>query len=95
MGGIIGSSASAIAIVIATAVLNPNYKVGLLFIGQISLKWIAIVSVVIFILGLSGENSGGHMAHVGGVLAGVLYGVMMNRGIDITKPFNNTLAWVV
>lgn len=93
-GWLIGSSASAIAIVIATAVLNPNYKVGLLFIGQISLKWIAIVSVVIFILGLSGENSGGHMAHVGGVLAGVLYGVMMNRGIDITKPFNNTLDWV-
>ena len=92
-GWLIGSSASAIAIVIATAVLNPNYKVGLLFIGQISLKWIAIVSVVIFILGLSGENSGGHMAHVGGVLAGVLYGVMMNRGIDITKPFNNTLDW--
>lgn len=90
-GWLIGSSASAIAIVIATAILNPNYKVGLLFIGQISLKWIAIITLIIFFLGLSGENSGGHMAHFGGALAGALYGLMMQHGIDITRPFNRML----
>ncbi|MBE6319097.1 MAG: rhomboid family intramembrane serine protease [Bacteroidales bacterium] len=91
VGWLIGSSASAIAIVIATAILNPDYKVGLLFIGQISLKWIAIITLVIFFLGLSGENSGGHMAHFGGALAGALYGMMMRRGIDITRSFNYLL----
>lgn len=90
-GWLIGSSASAIAIVIATAVLNPDYKVGLLFIGQIALKWIAIVSLAIFVLSLSGDNSGGHMAHLGGALAGAIYGLMMKKGIDITNPFNRIL----
>lgn len=90
-GWLIGSSASAIAIVIATAILNPEYKVGLLFIGQISLKWIAIITLAIFFLGLSGENSGGHMAHFGGALAGALYGIMMRKGTDITRPFNKFL----
>lgn len=90
-GWLIGSSASVIAIVIATAILNPEYKVGLLFIGQISLKWIAIITLTIFLLGLSGENSGGHMAHFGGALAGAIYGMMMRKGIDITAPFNKML----
>lgn len=90
-GWLIGSSASAIAIVIATAILNPDHKVGLLFIGQITLKWIAIISLVIFMLGLSGNNSGGHIAHFGGALAGALYGFMMRQGIDITRPFNKML----
>ena len=94
-GFLIGSSASAIAIVIATAVLNPNHKVGLLFIGQISLKWIAIISLAIFILSLSGDNAGGHMAHIGGAIMGAIYGGMMRKGIDITKPFNNMLDWFV
>lgn len=90
-GWLIGSSASVIAIVIATAVLNPNHKVGLLFIGQISLKWIAIITLGIFVLSLPGENAGGHMAHLGGALAGAIYGIMMRSGIDITKPFNRML----
>ena len=90
-GWLIGSSASAIAIVIATAILNPEHKVGLFFIGQTSLKWIAIITLAIFFLGLSGENSGGHMAHFGGALAGALYGVMLRRGTDITRPFNKLL----
>lgn len=91
LGWLIGSSASAIAIVIATAILNPEYKVGLFFIGQISLKWIAIITLAIFFLGLSGDNSGGHMAHFGGALAGAIYGLMMRRGTDITRPFNKML----
>lgn len=90
-GWLIGSSGAVIAIVIATATLNPNHKVGLLFIGQVSLKWIAIISLAIFVLSLSGENSGGHMAHLGGAAIGALYGLMMRRGIDITKPFNKLL----
>lgn len=90
-GWLIGSSGAVIAIVIATATLNPNHKVGLLFIGQVSLKWIAIISLAIFVLSLSGNNSGGHMAHLGGAAIGALYGVMMRRGIDITKPFNKLL----
>ncbi|MBR5333068.1 MAG: rhomboid family intramembrane serine protease [Muribaculaceae bacterium] len=94
-GWLIGSSASAIAIVIATAILNPEQKVRLFLFGQISLKWIAIITLAIFFLGLSGENSGGHMAHFGGAIAGAIYGVMLRRGTDITRPFNKLLDFFV
>lgn len=90
-GWLIGSSASVIAIVTAIAILNPDYKVGLLFFGQIALKWIAAITLAIFILGLSGNNSGGNMAHIGGAIAGAFYGLMMRQGKDITKPFNKFL----
>lgn len=44
---LIGSSASVIAIVTATAVMHPDYKVGLLFFGPVALKWIAIITIVL------------------------------------------------
>ena len=31
------------------------------------------------------------MAHFGGAFAGALYGLMLRRGVDITRPFNNAL----
>lgn len=37
-GFMIGASASVMAIVVATAVYAPDYKIGLLFLGEVSLK---------------------------------------------------------
>ena len=45
-----GASASIIAIVVATAFRMPDYKVNLLFLGAISLKYIALVTIVIDLL---------------------------------------------
>lgn len=90
-GWLIGSSASVLAIVVATAWRMPDYKIGLLFIGDVSLKWIAVVTVLISLLNVTGENAGGNIAHLGGALAGVAYGVAMGRGRDITAPFNSLI----
>lgn len=85
---LIGSSASVIAIVTATAVLMPDFRMHLLFIGSISLKWIAIATIVLVLIGVTGNNAGGEIAHIGGVAVGLLYGLRMKRGHDITRPFN-------
>lgn len=87
-GWLIGSSASVLAIVVATAWRMPDYKVGLLFIGDVSLKWIAAVTVLISLLSIPGENAGGNIAHIGGALMGMWYGMAMNGGRDITAPFS-------
>ncbi|MCM1517994.1 MAG: rhomboid family intramembrane serine protease [Pseudoflavonifractor sp.] len=91
MGWLIGSSASVIAIVTATAIAHPDYKVGLLFFGEVSLKWIAIVTIGIDLLSIGGSNAGGHVAHLGGAAMGALYGYMLNNERDITKPFNKLM----
>lgn len=90
-GWLIGSSASVMAIVTATAILMPDMKMNLLFIGDVSLKWIAIATILLVLIGVTGSNAGGEFAHIGGVLVGVWYGFSMKRGRDITKPFNRII----
>lgn len=87
-GWLIGSSASVIAIVTATAILMPDFRMNLLFIGSVSLKWIAVATIVLVLIGVTGNNAGGEIAHIGGVLVGACYGVRMKRGHDITAPLN-------
>ena len=92
---LIGASASILAIVIAMAVYSPNYPIGLLFIGQISLKWLAIITVGIILLSTGDGNMGGQIAHVGGIAVGALFGWQMKQGHDITAWLNKTIDSIV
>ena len=92
---LIGASASVIAIVVATAVYAPDYKIGLLFIGEVSLKWVAIVTIIIDIIGLEGGNIGGNMAHLGGAIVGAIFALRIKSGHDITRPLNALIDGVV
>lgn len=85
---LIGSSASVIAIVTATAILMPDFKMHLLLFGAISLKWIAIVTIGLVLIGVTGSNAGGEIAHIGGVAVGAIYALQLKRGRDITRPLN-------
>lgn len=92
---LLGASASVIAIVVATAVYTPDYKIGLLFLGDVSLKWIAIVTVAIDLLSLNGGNAGGSIAHLGGAIIGWLYAWRIRHGRDITRPLNAAIDGIV
>ncbi len=92
---LIGSSASVMAIVTATAILMPEFRMNLLFFGSVALKWIAIASILLVLVGISGTNAGGEMAHVGGILMGILFALRLKKGRDITRPFNSGLDKVV
>ena len=48
---LIGASGAVLALVTAMAVFAPDYRIGLLFLGQVSLKWLAIGVVVLMVLG--------------------------------------------
>lgn len=87
-GVLIGSSAAVLAIVTATAVIAPDYSIGLMFIGRVPLKWIAVMTIVIDLLSLSGANIGGHIAHLGGAAMGAFYALQLRRGHDMATPFN-------
>ena len=88
---LIGSSAAVIAIVIGISLYAPDYKLNLLFIGAVSLKWIAIVTIGIDLLSIDSANAGGHIAHLGGALVGILFALSIKRGRDITRPVNMVL----
>ena len=92
---LIGASASIIAIVVATAVYTPDYKIGLLFLGEVSLKWIAVATVALAVLGLDGGNPGTSFAHMGGAIMGAWYTLRIKRGRDITRPLNAAIDSVI
>ncbi len=90
-----GASASVVAIVVATAVYVPDYKIGLLFLGEVSIKWIAIVTVLISLLSMEGNNVGGNIAHIGGAIVGAWFALRIKRGRDITRPLNAAIDGIV
>ena len=90
-----GASASIIAIVVATAFRMPDYKVNLLFLGAISLKYIALVTIIIDLLSVTSANGGGHIAHLGGALLGYWFIVRWEKGKDLTAPVNKLIDKIV
>ena len=90
-----GASASIIAIVVATAFRMPDYKINLLFLGAISLKYIAIVTILIDLLSVTSANGGGHIAHLGGALLGYWFIVRWEKGKDLTAPLNRLIDRLV
>jgi len=67
-----GASAAIMAIVAAVACTAPNLKLNMLFLGNIRIKWIALATLVIFGLGLTGNSAGAHIAHIGGLATGAI-----------------------
>ena len=81
---LIGASASVLAILFAAATYVPNYKVNLIFLGAVPIKYLAIASVFIDIMSIPKGNAGGHIAHLGGALIGMYFILKWKKGKDIT-----------
>ena len=83
----LGASASVLAITVAAATLLPEYPIQLLFFGNVKLKYIALVSILLDLISVSGNNAGGHIAHLGGALFGFIYIRQLKKGNDLAKWF--------
>lgn len=84
---LIGASASVTSIIVAAAVLVPDYSIRLLFFGNVRIIYLAIAFIVLSLLGIGGDNSGGNIAHVGGALLGYLYITQLKKGNDWSTWF--------
>lgn len=92
---LIGASASVMAVIVASAMQMPNMQMRVLLIGNVSLKYIALATVLLSFLGITSENAGGELAHLGGALAGYLFIVFLRRGSDLTAWFSRVVGWLV
>ena len=88
---VVGASASVLAIVVASAVREPDYAVRFLFIGEVKLKHVALFMVVLDLLFMASDNAGGHIAHLGGALAGWWFAAGLANGHDATRWINAVL----
>ncbi len=87
----LGASAAVYAIVIAMAAYVPNYTVYVFLIGPVKIKYIAMVVVLFDILSIPSINAGGHIAHLGGGLFGLLFAVKYRQGKDLTRWFGKMM----
>lgn len=92
---LLGASASVLAIVIATAIREPEFRVSLLFFGQVRLKYLALIMIITDLLFVTSNNAGGHIAHLGGALAGWWFAADLRKGTDVTKWINQAIDWLL
>lgn len=92
---LLGASASVLAIVVATAVRQPEFQVNFMFIGAVRLKYVALFMVVTDLLFVTSGNGGGHIAHLGGALAGWWFAGSLQKGHDVTQWLNRIIDWIL
>lgn len=91
---LVGSSASMMGIVVATAVLHPHGIMRFILIGAVELQYVAWFILILDVIMIPVSNTGGHIAHLGGAFLGWLYMRMLMRGTDLGKPLNRFFDWI-
>ena len=82
---LVGASGAIMALLIATATYAPFMQIRLMLIGVVKLWQVAFVIVLLDLIQLPLDNSGGHLAHLAGALFGFIYIKMLNSGTDVSK----------
>ena len=94
-GFLMGASASVMAIVFAASFYQKNYEINLLFIGRIKLIYLALFALIVDLLSVVSVNAGGHIAHIGGALFGIVYASQYQKGKDLTTVINRLIDRMV
>jgi membrane associated rhomboid family serine protease len=87
----VGASGSIMAILLATVSYQPNMEVRLLLFGNVKLWQIALVLIILDFIQLPMDNTGGHIAHLGGALFGYIYIKLLQNGTDLGSGLNTFL----
>lgn len=85
---LLGASAAIMAITFGSAAFSPNFRIWLVFIGDVKLKYLAFAYLTIDLIQIPFGNAGGHIAHIGGAFIGALW------GYTYRKNGFNILAWL-
>ncbi|MET0760111.1 MAG: rhomboid family intramembrane serine protease [Flavobacterium sp.] len=88
---LVGASASVMAILFATVTYSPLMEIRLFLFGNVKLWHIALVLIVIDLIQLPMNNTGGHLAHLGGAFFGYIYILQLKKGTDIIGWFTTIL----
>ena len=84
-----GASAAVLAIVFMAIITAPDYEMQLILLGRVKIKYIGLAILFFdFINTASSSNAGGHVAHLGGALSGILYVWLLRNGTDLSALFN-------
>ena len=90
----LGASAAVMAMMACAAYIAPDYIFNVLLIGPVRLKYIALVLILLDLTAIADrDNTGGHLAHLGGVVFGLLFASQLQKGNDWAKPVEKIIAF--
>jgi len=85
---ILGASAAVMGVVIAVVTYRPKMAVKLFGVFDIQLIWLGIILILLDLVSIrKGDNTGGHIGHLGGAIFGYFYASRLIQGKDMTKGF--------
>lgn len=92
----VGASAAVMAVSASICTYAPDFEVKLYFSKPVKIKFILIGLVLLDIISIPQGNAGGHIAHLGGVLFGILYSMRLKtpscgKSSSKSKKWSNPL----
>ncbi|MEN2414960.1 rhomboid family intramembrane serine protease [Flavobacterium mesophilum] len=81
---IVGASAAIMAILVAATTYQPLMNVRLLIFGNVKLWHITGVILLLDLMQLRLENTGGHISHLAGAFFGFVYIKLLQNGTDLS-----------
>lgn len=92
---IVGASGAIMAILVAATTYSPLMNVRLLLIGNVKLWHITVVILLIDLMQIRLDNSGGHIAHLAGAFFGFVYIKLLENGTDLSKIVSGIIDFFV
>jgi membrane associated rhomboid family serine protease len=91
----VGASAAIMALVIIAGMINPDKELRLILIGPVKIKFIILAFILMDLIFIGkNSNTGGHIAHIGGMLMGWIYYNQIGRANDIEPRINTVFSWL-
>lgn len=88
----LGASGAVMALAGAAVTLAPDYRVMLFLLGEVKLKYVVLVMVLLDLVGMAhNDNTGGHVAHLGGFFFGIYAVSRLRDGHDLLEPVGQFL----
>jgi membrane associated rhomboid family serine protease len=88
----LGASGAIMALAGAALILAPDYRVMLFLLGEVKVKYIVLVLLLLDLVSIANaQNTGGHAAHLGGFVFGCLFVYRLRDGRDMSEPVNRLL----
>lgn len=91
----VGASGAIMAVLLATVTYQPYMEVRLFLFGNVKLWQIALVLVILDLIQLPMDNTGGHIAHLAGALFGFIFIRLLQNGTDLSKMVSKVIEFFV
>lgn len=94
-GLLVGASGAIMAILLSVTTYAPFMLLRIPLIGIVKLWHVTFVILLLDLIQLPLDNTGGHIAHLGGALFGFLYIKLLQSGTDLSKAISMILDFFV